>query len=1156
MKADKRTILRSIRIVAAAALACTALGFASAGQNGIASVQAGQHRGQAEYKLPTELPAGAPAKLVSENGNGAAGSPQMEAADSSVGDHGSRTVRVGIYQNAPKVFSDQSGHPAGIFVDLIEEIARLEHWNLEFVPGEWAECLQALSDHRIDLMPDVAYSRERELLFDFHNSQVVESWSQVYARKAGVTALADLNGRRVAVLQDSIQAAEFQRLMDGFGFEVTLVEVGSYEHAFELLRQGAVDATICNHFFGNANFRKYGLVSTPIVFNPVSLYFATAEGSNHDLLAAIDRHLAAWKLEPNSVYYKTLERWIGTSPVSALPGFLKWGVLVLGIILAFAAGFILLLRAQVRSKTAYLAKANESLSLANERFKRVIESKIVGIAITGSDGKVTQANDYFLKMVGCSSEECDRGEVNLRTSTPPEWRDRDDRAVQQLHETGVCAAYEKEFAGRNGDRTPVLLASSILPGTEDETVAFLLDISERKQAEQALADEALRRRMLVEHSRDGIVVLDAQGKVFEANQRYADMLGYTLDEVQELHVWDWEVAHPRETVQEMLDAVDESGDHYETRHRRKDGALIDVEISSNGVNVGGRKLIFCVCRDITDRKRAEQEMAEHDAMLRTILQNVPIGIGQMRNRLLEWANDGFLSMTGYTAEEIHGMSARELYPSDQEYERVGQILYSRLAQGLTSTVETTWVRKDGSTFDGLESMTAVEPGNVQGPCIISVMDVSDRAQSEKALKESEQLYRLLAENVTDVIWVADLNGTFKYFSPSVERQSGYTVEEALANPIFATLKPDSAERAKALLAEELARDYQPAVDRNRYRTLEVEELSKDGSDKWVEIQASFLRDSEGRPKEILGVSRDITARKEAEAELQRSHLELTEALEQLRLHQRQLVMSEKMASLGQLAAGVAHEINNPIAFVKSNMGTLRDYMKVLNQLLDANQQLASSAEVGDDKGVAAARQRIVNLEEQEDITFMLSDIDDLIGESIGGTERVRDIVQDLRKFAHAGKENAEQADINQIIKSSLRIAWNELKYKCDVKQNLGTLPALRCYPERLSQVFVNMFVNAAQAIEEHGELEVTTKAHRDLVAIRISDTGCGIKPEDLPRLFDPFYTTKEVGQGTGLGLAISHTTIQNHGGTIEVKSRPGRGTTFIIKLPLAGVTDG
>ncbi|MCE5271662.1 HAMP domain-containing protein [bacterium] len=315
---------------------------------------------------------------------------------------------------------------------------------------------------------------------------------------------------------------------------------------------------------------------------------------------------------------------------------------------------------------------------------------------------------------------------------------------------------------------------------------------------------------------------------------------------------------------------------------------------------------------------------------------------------------------------------------------------------------------------------------------------------------------------------------------------------------------------------------------------------------------------------IIILGQDVTTLREMEHELklhsenlEKKVAERTEeillAYDKLKQAQSQVLQSEKMASIGQLAAGVAHEINNPVGFVKSNLGTLAEYMEILKKALEHYGSLAERIKQGlacDSEAVREVLEQIEALDREEDLNYILSDLDALIRESSEGVQRVKEIVQNLKSFARVDESESKEADLNEGIEATLKVVWNELKYKTTVIKNLHPLPIIRCNPGQLNQVFMNLLVNAAQAIPERGEIRIDTEATDSEIVIRISDTGTGIPEENISKLFDPFFTTKEVGKGTGLGLSISYGIIQKHNGTIEVDSRLGEGTTFTIRLPI------
>jgi two-component system, NtrC family, sensor kinase len=299
---------------------------------------------------------------------------------------------------------------------------------------------------------------------------------------------------------------------------------------------------------------------------------------------------------------------------------------------------------------------------------------------------------------------------------------------------------------------------------------------------------------------------------------------------------------------------------------------------------------------------------------------------------------------------------------------------------------------------------------------------------------------------------------------------------------------------------------------------------------------------------------EVDKRREAEKQLRRSKSELQCTVKQLQKTQAQIIQSEKMASIGQLAAGVAHEINNPVAFLSSNLNTMVQYQAQLADVLLKSMAIINALAGDRNPGslsdsMAAAVDEVQNMVEQMDLEFIYEDFPQLIEESQEGAVRIRKIVGDLKDFAHPGEQERMAADINQGLDATINIVWNEIKYKSQLIRDYGDIPPVICYPQQINQVFMNLLVNAAQAMEKDGQIVVKTRHVEDHVVIQISDNGCGIPESVIPKIFDPFFTTKEIGKGTGLGLNLAYNIIQKHKGKIDVASTVGSGTTFSIILP-------
>ena len=291
-----------------------------------------------------------------------------------------RTVRVGLYENEPKVGWGADGRPEGIFVDLLEAIAAAEGWTLEYVRGTWSEGLARLEAGELELMPDVAHSDERARSFAFHHEPVLSSWSQVYARRgSGIRSLLDLDGRRVAVLAGSTQQDLLASMVGGFGLTVELVPAPDFEAAFAGVRAGRADAVVTNRFYGLRHAADAGLEDTAVVFQPVQLHYAAPLGGDPALLAALDRHLAALKRDPGSAYYAALRRWSVGDPPPALPGWVRWaGLGALGLALVGGV-WVVALRRQVAARTAELRRRHDELAALHaqrEEHARELERRV------------------------------------------------------------------------------------------------------------------------------------------------------------------------------------------------------------------------------------------------------------------------------------------------------------------------------------------------------------------------------------------------------------------------------------------------------------------------------------------------------------------------------------------------------------------------------------------------------------------------------------------------------------------------------------------------------------------------------------------------------------------------------------------------------------
>lgn len=425
-----------------------------------------------------------------------------------------REVRVGVYQNEPKIFMGSDGQPSGILGELLVEMAKREGWTLRPVRCEWQACLDALKDGKLDLMPDVAFNEQRDTVFDFHKVPALLSWSQIY-KHSGITinSALDLRDKRIAVLEGSVQQSYLRDLLSGFGVQAELVPVKSLGEGFDLATSGSVDAAAANRFFGELQAPRYKLAATPILFQPSQLFYATSSGRNADLLAAIDTHLTEWGASPDSHYFQILKRWMATPPQFAVPRYVTWTLAALVLALLIAVGVGVLLRREVARKTAHIQAGEDRLATILNRVDAFI-------FIKGPDLRYQYANRKACDLFGITQDE-------IIGRTDADFFDPDTAQKLQHNDLRVLRdgeRVEEEETNLRANGTEARTYLSIkLPLRDAQGLIYALcgistDLTRHKQTEQAIHKLAFydpltqlpNRRLLLEriqsallaHSRD------------------------------------------------------------------------------------------------------------------------------------------------------------------------------------------------------------------------------------------------------------------------------------------------------------------------------------------------------------------------------------------------------------------------------------------------------------------------------------------------------------------------------------------------------------------------------------------------------------------------------------------------------------------------------
>ncbi len=470
-----------------------------------------------------------------------------------------------------------------------------------------------------------------------------------------------------------------------------------------------------------------------------------------------------------------------------------------------------------------------------------------------------------------------------------------------------------------------------------------------------------------------------------------------------------------------------------------------------------------------------------------------------------------------------------------------------------------------------DDMSRLGVGNLVGLLSSSLENHIYNDHMEKALEQerrAEEKYRSIFENALEGMLQTDSDGRFLSCNPATAALLGYASPEDLIEsvPTISQLYVSPQRRRELYEMIRLSGDV---------KNFEAEFYRKDGSKQWALVSIHPVLNEKGEILYVDGILQDIAERKQSEEAIRRlnedleqrvtertSQLqtandelrlvtgELEDAYSELKSAQSRILQQEKMASIGQLAAGVAHEINNPMGFIMSNLNSLRKYTDKVSDFLKAQSKAIEKFPANGDSELNEMIAEIKKQKKAIKLDYIIDDIGNIISESMEGADRVKKIVQDMKTFSRIDEAEFKAADINAGLESTINIIWSELKYKAVLKREFGNIPSTVCNAGQLNQVFMNILVNASQAIETQGEITVKTWSDGNNIYIAISDTGAGIPADKMHRIFEPFFTTKEVGKGTGLGLSIAYDIVKKHKGELQVQSDVGKGTSFTIAIPI------
>jgi len=613
---------------------------------------------------------------------------------------------------------------------------------------------------------------------------------------------------------------------------------------------------------------------------------------------------------------------------------------------------------------------------------------------------------------------------------------------------------------------------------------------ERKRAEEALMESEAFQSSLLANSPIPVSVINPDSSVRFVNPAMVKLTGFSAAELtgEKAPYCYWPKEESAKIMKRFKKAMRQGGERVLELFQKKNGDKFWVEITSVAVKKDGKfQYLLVSWVDITERKLAEEKLRDEATRHRILIDESSDGIVILdeKGNVYE-ANRRFAEMLGYTPEEVRKLNVWD-WEADYPREQVAEMIASVGPEG--DHFETQHRRKDGTVFDvEISTNGAVYAGQKLIFCVCR--DITERKQAEAALKESEEKYKTLVEATSDVIWEVDTEGRFSFISPKIRDILGYEVDEVVGKKRTLDLIAKREKRKWLKRFKELNAKREP------FFGLEITHVHKNGRRVICETSGIPLFDSAGEFKGFVGIDKDITERRQM---------------------QEQLVITDRLASVGELAAGIAHELNNPLT------------------------------------GVIGFSQLLMDREMPDDVR---EDLQAVYSEA----QRASQVVKNLLTFARKHTAAKEKVNINDIINKVLELrAYEQNLENIKVDARLDSeLPKAMADYFQLQQVFLNIVINAEYFMKEahnKGTLTITTEEVGNKVKASFADDGPGIAKDDLGHLFDPFFTTKEVGKGTGLGLSICHGIITEHGGRIYAESELGKGATFIVELPIGAAED-
>ena len=767
-------------------------------------------------------------------------------------------------------------------------------------------------------------------------------------------------------------------------------------------------------------------------------------------------------------------------------------------------------------ESSELKRAKEALKRSEMRLKNIFAASPDAITVSDLNGKITDCNQATLDLHGYSLKEELIGKSAFEFIAKKDHK----RAMENLKKTleqGSVKNIEYTFLTKDGHEFPAELSANVIKdysGKPTGFVAITKDITERKQMEEALRESEEKYRKQFEEAMDAIFVADAEtGILIDCNRAASELVGRKKSELVGKHQ---RILHPPQEIEGEFSRTfkqhlqEKEGHVLETRVITKKGEIKDVAIKANLFEFRGKKMLQGIFRDITERKKAEKALKESEKKYRELVDLLPQIVFEFDERgNFTFANRKGFESFGYTPEDVEkGVNVLQMFiPEDRE--RAKKNVQRKLSGERFCGTEYTALRKDGSTFPVMIYSSPIirenKPVGLRG----IVVDITERKKAEERIRESEEKLRQYSEHLEELVQkrTEEFLESEKRYSVLVEEASDGVVIAQDGKIVFANKKAleicgYSRDELIGLPFEKLVDEKYLQLLKERHErrlqgekvpvTYEAEGIAKTGERLPVEVSATRI-DYQGRPASLV-IVRDIRERKQMEEE-------------RLKL--------EKLATIGELATMVGHDLRNPLQSIENAVYHLNNELTRLSPSIP-----------------------------QKTMEML-----QVINNSIGYANK---IIRDLQDFSATKKPILKKININAVVKEAL--SQVEAPENVELFTELGRLPEIMADKDMIKRVFLNSAVNGIQAMENGGRLKVSTKKTKGFIEVSFKDTGVGIPKESMEKLFTPFFTTK--AKGIGMGLAICKKFVESHGGSIEVESEEGKGTTFTVKLPVQHAQNG